>query len=97
VTGVHIKVFHEIIANSEPFFISLEKLNVNVPSYLEGRDKGAAKRIFPKSAQNICQMLACLRVSACLCVKETENERRRRKYIKNSCFVCTYGSLAMKA
>lgn len=66
-TDVYIKVFHEIIGNLEPSFISLEKLNVNVPSYLEGRGKGAAKIIFRKSAENICQMLACLRVSACLC------------------------------
>jgi hypothetical protein len=65
----------------ERFFISLEKLNVNVPSYLEEEGKGAAKIIFPKSAENICQMLVCLRVSACLRVKGTESKRMRRKYI----------------
>lgn len=39
-TGVHIEAFHKINAKLKAF-LSLEKLNLNVPSYLGEGGKGA--------------------------------------------------------
>ena len=72
-TGILIEAFHEINSNLKASFFwvggdSLEKLNINVPSYLKERGKGASKKNL-KPAQNICQMLACyVLVQVCVCV-----------------------------
>ena len=70
-TGIRIEAFHEINSNLKAFFVSLEKLNINVPSYLEERGKGASEKKSQACTEHLSDagvLRVCASVCLCVCV-----------------------------